>query len=102
MITKNDLKVIKECLAASGVKNSEFEQLDSIPKDDDVYIALVYKERNYKIKVSDLKFVNTITWGDEILVPDEQGNLTISLEDLEIPITIVKFGGSNFPNASTT
>ena len=102
MITKNDLKVIKECLAASGVKNSEFEQLDSIPKDDDVYIALVYKGRNYKIKVSDLKFVNTITWGDEILVPDEQGNLTISLEDLEIPITIVKFGGSNFPNASTT
>ena len=102
MITKNDLKVIKECLAASGVKNSEFEQLDSIPKDDDAYIALVYKGKNYKIRISDLKFVNTITWGDETLIPDEQGNLTISLEDLEIPITIVKFGGSNFPNASTT
>lgn len=89
MITKNDLKVIKECLAASGVKNSEFQE--STDANKDAYIAFVYNNQNYKIKVSNLIPIKNISLDGTELVPDDNGNLNIELPDDKWDVIVVEY-----------
>lgn len=95
MITKNDLKVIKECLAASGVKNSEFQE--STDANKDAYIAFVYNNQNYKIKVSNLIPIKNISLDGTNLIPDDNGNLSIDLPKSKWDVITVNYYGNTPP-----
>lgn len=95
MITKNDLKVIKECLVASGVKNSEFQESTNANKD--AYIAFVYNNQNYKIKVSNLIPIKNISLDGTNLIPDDNGNLSIDLPKSKWDVITVNYYGNTPP-----
>lgn len=95
MITKNDLKVIKECLVASGVKNSEFQE--STDANKDAYIAFVYNNQNYKIKVSNLIPIKNISLDGITLIPDDNGKLNIELPKSKWDVIPVNYYGNTPP-----
>lgn len=95
MITKNDLKVIKECLAASGIKNSEFQE--STDANKDAYIAFIYNNQNYKIKVSNLIPIKNISLDGTNLIPDDNGNLNIELPKSKQDVITVNYYGNTPP-----
>lgn len=94
MITKSDLKIIKECLQAEGVRNSDFEEAVKVGDRENSYIAFIYEGKNYKIKASNFDAVKSIVFNGNTITPDENGNIVISQKDA---ITLVKFYGPEFP-----
>lgn len=98
MITKSDLKIIKECLQAEGVRNSDFQEANKVPDKDNSYIAFIYEGKNYKIKVSNFEAIKSIIFNGNTFTPDENGNIVITQKDA---ITLVKFYGPEFPIYTT-
>ena len=98
MITKSDLKIIKECLQAEGVRNSDFQEADKVIDKNNSYIAFIYEGKNYKIKVSNFESIKSIIFNGNTITPDENGNVIITQKDA---ITLVKFYGPEFPVYTT-
>ena len=98
MITKSDLKIIKECLQAEGVRNSDFQEANKVIDKNNSYIAFIYEGKNYKIKVSNFEAIKSIIFNGNTITPDENGNVVITQKDA---ITLVKFYGPEFPIYTT-
>lgn len=98
MITKSDLNIIKECLQAEGVRNSDFEEAVKVGDRENSYIAFIYEGKNYKIKASNFDAVKSIVFNGNTITPDENGNIVISQKDA---ITLVRFYGPEFPVYTT-